>query len=51
MTPEKQKDTCMRCGADRKEERRLGGGCSAWGTSYRGHLWGIFTGKTLKVNL
>ena len=43
------KDTCLRCGADRKESRRLNDmECSAWGKGYARHLWGVFTGKTYK---
>lgn len=32
---------CLRCGADQKEERRLGslGACSAHGGHYSRHLW------------
>ena len=42
----------MRCGADRKESRRLNAmQCSAWGQGYARHLWGVFTGKIYKINL
>ena len=45
----KEKNTCMRCGADKKETRRLKDKCSTWGKYYGNHLWGIFTGKTYKI--
>ena len=53
MKTKPKKNTCLRCGADRKEEHRLqlGGGCSAWGKYYNRHRWGVWRGKTHKINL
>ena len=43
-----KKDTCLRCGADKKEWKRLGGGgCAVYGTYYGRHLWGNHKGKTV----
>ena len=30
---------CARCGACRKEDRIFHSDCSAWGKSYRRHMW------------
>jgi hypothetical protein len=30
---------CCRCGNSRKEARRHGAGCYAWGVYYKQHIW------------
>ena len=41
----------MRCGADKKEARRVGFQCKSWGTFYGKHMWGIFRGETHKIKI
>lgn len=46
-----KKDTCMRCGADKKQARQFRIGCSAWGENYPRHVWGVFRGKTITIKV
>ena len=45
------KDTCLRCGADKKETRRLGGECSLYSRYYGRHQWGVWNGKTVTIKI
>ncbi len=39
-------EVCERCGADKKEERKLGNfGCEAWGSYWAKHKWIQWTGR------